>query len=717
MRMIAVVCCFLLFQAGRWADEGMWLLDSVNKLPLDEMKKYGLELRPDQIYNPRGTSLKDAIILLGGGTASFISPEGLILTNHHIAFGSIQALSSVQDDYLKNGFWAKTKTEELSTSLTAQIVREIRDVTPEMLSAIQDSMTAERRTKAIQARMLEVEKNAKGTTDFSCRVSETFNGLKYYLYVYEPISDIRLVYAPPSSIGNFGGEVDNWIWPRHTGDFSIMRAYVAPDGKAAKYSKDNVPYRPKVFLPISSRGFAEGSFALIMGFPGRTFRYREAAAVQLACEVTLPATIDLYKTRIDIIDAAGKAERAIQLKYASKVRGIANTYKNYLGVLEGMRRADLLTRKREEEREFASHIDSHPGLVMKYGTVLNDLEKANADMRTVNRQTIFMMNLSTGVDLYRIASRFRTFASSFKTDSTGQPLSPSEKESTALKEFIKTTFKNFDLGVEKNLFAALLLKGADYPADQQLAVFHDLFSEKAGTDREAAVREYVDRLYSDTKLATPDGCEALMAEGAESILEDAFVSLVTEIDREQAPITAKVSAITATLNALRQKYVEAWIEWKNGKLIYPDANRTIRLTYGQVKSFSPRDGVLYNYETTLGGVIEKERAEDPFVVPAKLKELWQAKNFGRYSDPKIGDVPVAFISNLDITGGNSGSPVINGRGELIGCAFDGNWESVVGDYYFQEPLNRTISVDARYVLFVLDKFSGAENILRELVVK
>ena len=717
LRTFAAIFCVLAFPAGRWADEGMWLLDSVNKLPLASMKKYGLELTSDQIYNPHGTSLKDAILLLGGGTASFISPDGLILTNHHIAFGSIQALSSVQDDYLKNGFWAKNRNEERSTSVTAQIVREIRDVTPQILSAVNDTMTAEARSKAIQSRIQEVEKNARGTTDFSCRVSDTYNGLKYYLYVYEPINDIRLVYAPPSSIGNFGGEVDNWIWPRHTGDFSIMRAYVAPSGKAATFSADNVPYKPKVFLPISTHGFSEGSFAMIMGFPGRTFRYREAAAVQLASEETLPTTIGMYKTRIDVINTAGKTDRAIQIKYASKVRSIANTYKNYLGVLDGMNRANLIALKRADEQAFAAYINEHPDLAAKYGTVLNDLDKSNADMRTVNRRTIFMSSLSAGVDIYRVANRFNAYAKLFTTDSAGQTVPPPDKETAALKELITSTFKNFDLTVDKNLFGALLLKGADLPVEQQPASVHDLFGELTGTRREEAVRDYVDELYSDTRLSTPEGCLKLIDDGVKAIHDDAFVRIVTKIEEEQAPIAAKVAAITATLNALRHKYVEAWLQWKKGTLTYPDANRSIRLTYGQVKSFSPRDGVLYKYETTLGGVIEKERAEDPFTVPDRLKELWQKKDFGQYVDPRAGDVPVAFIADLDITGGNSGSPVINGKGELIGCAFDGNWESVVGDYYFQESLNRTISVDARYVLFILDKFSGAKNILQELVVR
>jgi len=719
-RSIMLVCAIVLSLSvsgpGARTDEGMWLLDSLNKLPLDFMRKTGLELTPKQIYDPAGPSLKDAIILLGGGTASFVSADGLILTNHHVAYNGIQALSSVQDDYLQNGFWAKSRAEELSTSYTAQILKEMRDVTGEIFSAVSDTMNPEQRTAAIRAKSREVEKAAKGSTDLSCRVSETFGGLKYYLYTFETLNDIRLVYAPPTAIGNYGSEVDNWIWPRHTGDFSFMRAYVGPDGKPAKYAKENVPYHPKVFLRFSTAGFHEGSFAMILGFPGTTFRYREAAGVELAHDQTLPTTIDLYKTRIDIINAAGSNDRALEIKYASKVRGIANTYKKFVGILEGMHRSDVIAIKRNDERAFAAWINGDPARTRKYGTLLGDLEKANADMRAIGTKSIFLQNFTSGIDLYRLAARFRSYAASFSTDSTGTPLAPPERDRASLREFISSTFKNLDLGVDKKLMTALILKGADLQQDQQPAPFRDVIGSRTGPERDRTVMEYVDDLYESTRLSTPDGCAALMEKDPDAIGNDACVALATAIEKEQAPITEAAGTISTQLTALRKKYIEAWLAWKNGSLVYPDANRTIRMTYGQVEPFRARDAVEYDYVTTLSGVMEKETGADPFIVPPRLKELWQKKDFGRYADAGLHDVPVAFVADLDITGGNSGSPVMNGKGELIGCAFDGNWESVVGDYYFQHELNRTIAVDARYILFVLDKFSGAENILKELVV-
>ena len=707
--MFLLLCALVLFLsfAGRNMDEGMWLLNTIGTLPVAEMKKHGLELTPEQIYSPNGPSLKDAIVLLGGGTSSFVSAEGLMVTNHHVAFGGIQSLSSLKTDYLKDGFWAKAREEELSTNYTAQIVTEIRDVTAEVLSAVNDTMSAEKRSAAIRERSREIENTAKGKSDLTYRVSDMYSGVSYYLFGFQTLTDVRLVYAPPSAIGNYGGEVDNWMWPRHTGDFSIMRAYVGPDGKPAKHSKDNVPYKPKVFLPVSAAGYEEGSFAMIMGFPGRTFRYREASSVELSRDQSLPLTVDLYKTRMEIIDAASKADRTVAIKYAGKVRGVANTYKNYLGTLEGMRRADLLSIKKMDEERFTAYVNSSPELAARYGALLADMAKANAELKTFNRKSIFLSNLTGGVDMIRIANRFRTYAQGPQ----------GEKEQTTVREAVATAFKNFDLNLEKTLLTALILKGADLPADQQVMALQEIYGNKTGAERVEEVTEFVDELYEETLLSTPEGCEELLTKGAEKIVKDEYLQFAEKIDVEQAPVTAKMNAYNATIGKLRAKYVEARLGWKKGELIYPDANRTIRFTYGQVKSFKPRDAVRYSHLTTLTGVMEKASDEDPFTVPAKLKGLWQKKDFGRYADPQSGDIPVAFIADLDITGGNSGSPVINGRGELIGCAFDGNWEAVVGDYHFQPELNRTIAVDARYMLFVLDKYSGAQNILNELVIR
>jgi hypothetical protein len=712
---LALVSC-LFFTAWRAPDEGMWLLTQIKKLPLEEMKSHGLELTPDQIYNPDGTSLKDAIVLLGGGTSSFVSADGLVLTNHHVAYSAIQSVSSVAEDYLQNGFYATTKEEELSIpTYTAQIVTAMKDVTSDIMSAVSDTMSSETRAKAIQAKSREIEKTTKGTTDFECRVSDTYNGVKYILYTYEVLRDVRLVYAPPSAIGNYGGETDNWIWPRHTGDFSFMRAYTGPDGKPAKYSRDNIPFHPKAYLPISTKGYDEGSFAMIMGFPGRTYRYRTSPEIQLAKDETLPLTIELYKKRMDIMEAAGKKDRAVEIKFANRWRGLANTYKNSLGTLEGMKRCDLLKLRRNEERKFLEFLATNPDLQQKYGSILTDITKTYDEFRSFSQQQILLGQLLSGVDVLRIASQFKDYANSFTKDSTGN-MRPGEKNVSTLKEFLPTSFKIVDLPVDREILTALIVRAAGLPAGQKIDAVERIVRSKKGAEREGEVAQFVDELYKESKLTTPEGCDKMMAKSADDIRNDKFVQFAIELDKTNSGLQGRTAKYNARIALLRGKLIEAEMAWRSADM-YPDANRTIRFTYGQVKSYYPRDAVHYSYETSLTGVMEKETGEDPFIVPKKLRELWEKKDFGPYVDPKLHDVPVAFLADLDITGGNSGSPVINGKGEIIGLAFDGNWESVVCDYVFQESLDRSINVDARYILFILDKYADAKNILGELKIQ
>ncbi|HZY09632.1 MAG TPA: S46 family peptidase, partial [Bacteroidota bacterium] len=673
----------IIFTTATFTDEGQWMLTQLDKLPWAEMKKRGLELTAEQIYNPNGTSLKDAIVLLGGGTASFVSPEGLILTNHHVAYGAIQSVSSVQEDYLKNGFHAKTKEEELSIpTYTAQIVISIKDVTTEVLSAVNDTMSGGDRTKAIQAKSREIEKIAKGESQYEYRISETYNGVKYILFGYEVLKDVRLVYAPPTAIGNYGGEVDNWYWPRHTGDFSFMRAYVAPDGKSAKYAKENVPYHPKVFLPISTKGFKENSFAMIMGFPGRTFRYRTAPEIQLSKDESLPLTMELFKKRMDIIEGAGKNDRAVEIKYSGRWRGLANTYKNFQGTLEGMKRANLIKRRQAEEQNFIEFLLSKPELEKKYGTIITDIATTYGELQAINKKQIVLNQITTGVDILRLATQFKNFANSFSKDTTGA-IRPSESSMKETKDAISNTFRNVELNVDKAILTALIAEATKLPKNQKITAVQRIVGNNAGPDAEERIRNFVDDLYDDTRFTTTEGCEKMMTKSAGDILDDEFVKFVLELDKDNTPLQTQMGQFNPKIGALRTKLIEAIMEWK-GKDIYPDANRTLRLTHGMIKSYKPRDAVYYNYITTLGGVIEKESGEDPFIVPPKLKGLWELKDFGQYADPELGDVPVAFLANLDITGGNSGSPVINGKGEFIGIAFDGNWEAVVGDYLYQD---------------------------------
>ncbi len=715
--LLAGLAALTLFLGGKAPDEGMWLPTSLESLPVRELHKRGLTLSPDEIFDERHTSLKDAVMLLDGGTASFISREGLILTNHHVAFSAIQSRSTLEHDYLKDGFWARTREEELPTRYTAQVVQNMRDVTAEILSTVRDSMSAEERAAAIKEKSASLAAKERTDSNHVCRVSAMYNGNRYYLTTYVEIRDVRLVYAPPSSIGNFGGEVDNWMWPRHTGDFSIMRAYVGRDGNPAPNGPANVPYNPRKFLAISIRGYAEGSFAMLLGFPGRTFRYREAAAVEAARDVIMPTTIGLYRTQMDAIEKGGAGDRAIQIKYASRLRRLANTYKNYVGTLEGLQRTDLVARKLNEEKDLDKYLHSTPELEKHYGSLLPRLRTADSAMGLFEEKRLMLRNLSFGVTLLNISDRVHAFISNQPKDSLGEPLPHPEKEISGLKEYIARTFRDYDESVDKQTLTGLILASASLPAGQQIRAFHDLLGASSEKDRAQDVRDFVNDLYSGSSLSSQEGCEDLLDRDSAAVAKDEGMKFAAAIRSEGLALRADSARMGAELEELRRDYVKEWLDWNKVRVRYPDANRTLRFTYGKVEGYSPKDAVVYKYATTLTGVMEKERSEDPFIVPAKLRALWETKDFGRYADPKLGDVPVAFLSNLDITGGNSGSAVLNGKGELIGLAFDGNWESVVGDYVFEERYDRTISVDARYILFILDKFSGAENVLKELVVR
>ncbi|HLX12512.1 MAG TPA: S46 family peptidase, partial [Bacteroidota bacterium] len=579
------------------------------------------------------------------------------------------------------GFLAETKDKELAcTNYNASVLTSIKDVTAEVLSAVNDSMTVDARARAIDEKSRKIEKDAKGTSENTCRVSDAYNGGKYFLYTFEVIRDVRMVYAPPTSIGVYGGETDNWEWPRHTGDFAIMRAYVAPDGKHAKYSKDNVPYHPKSFLPISTAPKKEGDFSMVMGFPGQTFRYRTASEIKLAYEVTLPMTVELFQKRIDIINAAGKNDRGLEIKYAAKVRNVANYYKKYKGTMDGMRRLNLLNLRQDQEAAFNAFLDSKPELKLQYGKVLPDIATAMQDLNSFNKKQLVLSQMSQAVEMVRLANRLKGFANAFKKDSASGKMVPGSSPDE-LRSYLADSYKDIDIRVDKELFKAFVTEGADLPEAQQIKAIKAIVKDKTGADREKVIRDFADDIYGDSHLTDTAKAAKMASESADDIRDDRFVKFVIALDEDFMPLIDHVNKYNSNIVRLRGQWLKAYMAWK-GEDIYPDANSTMRFTYGTVKSFNPRDAVHYGFITSVAGIMEKETGEGEFIVPPKERQIWEKKDFGAYADPVLNDVPVAYITDNDITGGNSGSPVINGNGELVGVAFDGNWEAVVDDYLF-----------------------------------
>ena len=718
-RRSAIILTVILFMVARSAsDEGMWLLDGIGKLPLKKLQPIGLSLTPDQIYSTKKPSLKDAIVLIGGGTGSFVSDKGLVLTNHHVAYRALQSLSTPEHDFLRDGFLAETPDDERpAPAYSASLLKSMKDVSIEVLNAVLPSMTVDERARAIDIQSRVIERRTKGMTDDVCQVVEMYNGVKYYLFIYQKYTDVRLVYAPPSTIGNYGGEIDNWMWPRHTGDFAIFRVYADSDGRPAAHSDDNVPYHPVKYLPISTKGIQEGSFVMVMGYPGRTYRYSDSYTVSLMNDDTYPVIVDLYKTRLDILEKWAGHDRTMQLKLANKIKGLANTYKNRKGAIEGFAKTELVKRKRDEEADFLKWLGKNPELNERYGSALPRIAESIDNLRLFNTKQTYLASITAGVDLIQIASRIDTVLSGRKTPNASEPLPLSINEKLLkLLPSLRQIYKDFSADADKDVFKALYLKSNALPPHLRIAVIDSLLKRIGGGTDTASLEWHIGVLYSSTMLASFRSLEELFGKDSATIAADPMVRLGRDFIDEYAQLRGFMAPVNVKLSALRAQLTEGWLFWKGGN-VYPDANRTMRLSYGTVLGYEPRDAVSYRPTTHLSGAVEKATGTEPFELPVKLIELEKKKDFGLYVEQKSEDIVTCFLSNLDITGGNSGSPVINGKGEFVGAAFDGNYEALTGDFEFDPKLNRTISVDARYILFILDKFSGAKNILEELEIR
>lgn len=697
------------------ADEGMWLPMLIKRLNYQDMQKHGLQLTAEEIYSVNNSSLKDAIVALNGGscTAETISEKGLLLTNHHCAFGVIQDNSSPENDYLTDGFWAMAMKEELpARNMSASYLIEMMDVTEEVLGEISITAKGEEREEAVRLAITALQQSLKEKYDehYDVKIKGFFEGNEYYAFVYETFDDIRLVGAPPSSIGKYGGDTDNWMWPRHTGDFSLLRVYMSADGKPAAYSEDNIPYKPKHFLPVSIAGVEKGDYAMIMGYPGRTDRYLSSYGVQQELEYRQPSVVKIRSQRLDILKEDMSQSDEIRIKYASKYAQVSNYWKYFIGQQRGLKRLKVYDKKKELEDEFEAWVAKDKERQMIYGDVIDGWKKGfdgsneTVLFRTYFGECIFASEATLmawrSAQLYGVLS-----AEEVDADQVAKAVEAARDRG---EKFFKDYNRPTDERVAMTLFE---LFHKDVPLDQQPEFFKKMIAKNKGDFHKMVHKMYDKSIFTNEARYN----EFLNDPSKKALDKDPVFQFANQFVAHYrgviAPMTNEPAAEIENSNRL---FVNGLRKMNDSHIYYPNANSTMRVTYGNVLDYYPADAVYYNYYTTLEGVMEKEDPGNPeFIVPAKLKSLYEAKDYGQYAE-KDGTLRVCFLTNTDITGGNSGSPVINANGELIGCAFDGNWEAMSGDIAFEPKLQRTIAVDVRYILFIIDKFAGAQNIIDEL---
>lgn len=703
---LAVALCLCVL-AG-YADEGMWMLGNLSKQSRKTMKELGLKISPMQIYDQKHPSLKDAIVSFGGFCSGVVvSQDGLVFTNHHCGFSCVQQHSSVGHDYLKDGFVARTHDEELpNPGLYVRFLLRTEDVTRRVLGAVTPSMTESERSVAIDSMRIAIggEISASDST-LTGVVDAYYSGNQYWLSVYRDYTDVRLVFAPPSSIGKFGWDTDNWVWPRHTGDFCVFRIYSGSDNRPADYSPDNVPYHPDYVAPISLAGYHEGDFSMTLGYPGSTERYLSSYGIDEMMHNTNQAQIDVRTLKQAIWKHAMNASDSIRIKYAAKYDESSNYWKNSIGVNRAIRKLNLLDKKRQIEHSVDQWILKTPGKKAEYGNLFTDLEVAYKARRETNRaQAYFLESFLAGPELIQLVLKVLNFDSSGNHNSVV----------ASLKNIVEQ-YANLDLNVDKEVFTSMLKEyRAKVDTTYLPAFYHVIDSKFQGNER-----AYVDTLYARTEMATPRGLKRFLEQDSTyHIMDDPAVVLGIDVLSQLYEMNMKMSGASNGI-ARGERLLNAAVRDRCTTCnFYPDANSTMRLSFGTVAGYSPYDGAQFDYYTTTKGILEKVKAnagDQDFAVQPEILSLLSSGNFGKYSDEK-GDMRVCFITNNDITGGNSGSAMFNAKGELLGLAFDGNWEAMGSDIFYEPQVQRCIGVDIRYILFILEKFGKADHLIKELNV-
>ncbi|RPG58050.1 MAG: S46 family peptidase [Flavobacteriales bacterium TMED191] len=715
MRSLLVVflSIFFIIPQPSQADEGMWLPMLIKRLNIDDMQKKGLQLSAEEIYSVNNASIKDAIISFNGYcTGEIISPNGLLLTNHHCGYDAIQNHSSVENDYLGNGFWAKSYEDEIpNEGLFVDFLIRMDDVSSEVLDSISFDTEESTRKKLIQSRIEKIKSRETKDTNYWAEIKPFYGGSEFYLFIYERFNDVRLVGTPPESIGKFGGETDNWMWPRHTGDFALFRVYTDLEGNPAEFNKNNIPMKPKHHLPISLDGVKESDFAMILGYPGGTDRYLSSFGVKLAVDLYNPTVVKVREAKLDILNDYMRSDRNISIMYASKKARISNYWKYYIGQTKGLKRLRVYDRKTSIESAFSQFVNSSNLNKKIYGDVLINMDRAYNEIEKMTLSRIYLNEAAWGGPSFiRLARRSEGLLKSLEGGSDSL-INASKK---SFMSEVTSSFKEYKKEIDQDIFVKMMqMYFENVPKDQLPKIILDMEAKYQGNFEKWGSMLYEKSIFVDEQKLI----NFLKNPTAKKIKKDpGYIVQKSILDNYFNKILPAISSPRESLAVSNRLFIDGLRKMSPKKVFYPDANFTMRLTFGSVGEYSPGNAMMYDYVTTLDGVMEKLDNSDPeFIVPDRLVELYNSKDYGVYANEE-GEINVCFISNNDITGGNSGSPVINGKGELIGCAFDGNWEAMSGDIAFEENLQRTISVDVRYILFIIDKFANASHIIDELTL-
>ncbi|TFG80450.1 MAG: S46 family peptidase [Chrysiogenales bacterium] len=717
MRSKAIIILILFSALSLTAKEGMFRLDGITAGLTADMKAMGCQFDPADIWQPGKKCLAMAVVRLGGGSGAFVSADGLIITNHHVAFGAVQSLSSPQHNYIRDGFLASDRSEEIpAPGYNVRIMSGFENVTFRFQAALRPGLNPQKRLRLIEKISQELIRDGEKIPGNECSVARFYSGREFYLVTYFKIRDMRVVYVPARSIGAYGGEIDNWMWPRHSGDFSFLRAYVGQDGRPADWAKDNVPYRPLHHFPVAKTGLRSGDFTMILGYPGTSKRWCTAAEIGSQVQANYPERIALLAQYIELLEKCSTANEAVKIKNAGMLQGLYNSIKNNRGLLAGLQRNQVFEFKLAKEKQLAAFIAAKPTLQKKFAGLLGDIESLNtAEREIISLNTIYSW-LTRGCRLLNWALTLKKWSHEKTKKDLYRERGFMERDMAVKKERMQVSQKNLDLATDQAILSFFLDK---LLAADSAGAFKSLSKEiqhAAGKGRREKIAAFVDALYSNTRLADLDFKLKMFAADARTLAatQDAFISLAGKIQPDIDAFNRRKNIIEGSWLRLKPLYIEAMMGLDPQALYYPDANSTLRFSYGRVEGYTPRDAVRYAPFSTLSGMFAKNSGKFPFDLDAKMVTAINGPGRARYNDPFLGDVPVNFLTSNDSTGGNSGSPVLNERAELVGVLFDGNYEALDSDFYYQPDLSRSIHVDIRYVLFVADRVNQAVNVLAEL---